>query len=74
MDCLINFVMMIEPNIDAERFFTYVLPVFIVSFIVIIIFTILFIIPAHILTNNHYGLYGSQVLQIMLSVKGMFPP
>jgi hypothetical protein len=34
--------MMIDPNIDAERFFTYVLPAFIVSFIVIIIFTILF--------------------------------
>ncbi|SSC10634.1 hypothetical protein BPUTSESOX_781 [uncultured Gammaproteobacteria bacterium] len=52
------FVMMIEPNIDAERFFTYVLPVFIVSFIVIIIFTILFVIPAHILTNksNNFNL------------------
>ncbi len=52
------FVMMIDPNIDAERFFTYVLPVFIVSFIVIIIFTILFAIPAHILTNksNNFNL------------------
>ncbi|CAC9531106.1 hypothetical protein [uncultured Gammaproteobacteria bacterium] len=52
------FVMMIDPNIDAERFFTYVLPAFIVSFIVIIIFTILFAIPAHILTNksNNFNL------------------
>jgi uncharacterized membrane protein YadS len=47
-------VMMIESNIDAERFFTYVLPTFIPSFIVIIIFTILFAIPAHILTNKRH--------------------
>ncbi|VVM25098.1 hypothetical protein BSPWISOXPB_3131 [uncultured Gammaproteobacteria bacterium] len=46
------FVMMIELNIDVESFFINVLPVFIPSFIVIIIFTILFAIPVHILTNK----------------------
>ncbi len=58
------FVMMIDPNIDAERFFTYVLPAFIVSFIVIIIFTILFAIPAHILTNksNNFNLKNTLLI------------
>ncbi len=58
------FVMMIDPNIDAERFFTYVLPAFIVSFIVIIIFTILFATPAHILTNksNNFNLKNTLLI------------